>query len=193
MNNTKHLQDVTIGSCFQKTSFRVLTIHYSLINALNCASKGILVPLTGLDGLCPSFASALRTPDYVRLRRGGSSPAFSYNTKKENPHKSVDSLFGAADRTWTGTVLPPRDFKSLASAYSATAANSLFGGATQIWTGGGGFAGPCLTTWLWRHFFIEKIHNKKNGAGNEIRTRDICLGKATLYHWATPARHNVLF
>ena len=29
-----------------------------------------LVRVTGLDGLCPSFASALRTPDYVRLRRG---------------------------------------------------------------------------------------------------------------------------
>ena len=26
------------------------------------------------------------------------------------------------------------------------------------------------------------IRNKKNGAGNEIRTRDIRLGKATLYH-----------
>ena len=29
---------------------------------------------------------------------------------------------GAADRTWTGTVVKPRDFKSLASAYSTTAA-----------------------------------------------------------------------
>ena len=28
----------------------------------------------------------------------------------------------------------------------------------------------------------EKSPYKKNGAGNEIRTRDICLGKATLYH-----------
>ena len=26
-----------------------------------------------------------------------------------------------------------------------------------------------------------------DGAGNEIRTRDIRLGKATLYHWAIPA------
>ena len=29
----------------------------------------LLVRVTGLDGLCPSFASTLRTPDYVRLRR----------------------------------------------------------------------------------------------------------------------------
>ena len=28
----------------------------------------------------------------------------------------------------------------------------------------------------------DKPHKIKNGAGNEIRTRDICLGKATLYH-----------
>ncbi len=35
---------------------------------------------TGLDGLCPSFA--LRTPDFVRLRRGGSSPyLFVFDTK----------------------------------------------------------------------------------------------------------------
>ena len=30
--------------------------------------------------------------------------------------------FGAGDRGRTGTVFPPRDFKSLASAYSATPA-----------------------------------------------------------------------
>ena len=32
-------------------------------------------------------------------------------------------IFTAGGRTWTGTVLPPRDFKSLASAYSATPAD----------------------------------------------------------------------
>ena len=37
----------------------------------------------------------------------------------------MNTRIGAANRTWTGTVLPPRDFKSLASAYSATAANEL--------------------------------------------------------------------
>jgi hypothetical protein len=36
-----------------------------------------------------------------------------------------------------------------------------------------GFAGRCLTTWLCR---------QKNGAGNEIRTRDFNLGKVALYH-----------
>ena len=34
-------------------------------------------------------------------------------------------MLGAADRNRTGTVLPPRDFKSLASACSATAANFI--------------------------------------------------------------------
>ena len=41
-----------------------------------------------------------------------------------------------------------------------------------------GFAGRCLTTWLCR----PKIVLKKNGAGNEIRTRDFDLGKVALYH-----------
>ncbi len=35
------------------------------------------------------------------------------------------------------------------------------------------FAGPGLTTWL-RH--------QKDEAGNEIRTRDLHLGKVELYH-----------
>jgi hypothetical protein len=35
------------------------------------------------------------------------------------------------------------------------------------------FADRCLTTWLCR---------QKNGAGNEIRTRDFNLGKVALYH-----------
>ena len=52
---------------------------------------------------------------------------------------------------------------------------AFYGGATQIRTGGKGFADPGLTTWRWRLII-------KNGAGNEIRTRDIRLGKATLYH-----------
>ena len=72
---------------------------------------------------------------------------------KNNTNLGLSSWFvlfwsGAGDRTRTGTVFPPRDFKSLASASFATSAK--FGGATQIRTGGKGFADPCLTTWLWR-------------------------------------------
>ena len=41
-----------------------------------------LVAEMGFDGLCPSFAT--RTPDYVRLRLGGSNPTnLSLYTKKE--------------------------------------------------------------------------------------------------------------
>ena len=55
---------------------------------------------------------------------------FEINSKKtNNPNPpptgkiwSGLSGFGAADRARTGTVLPPTDFKSVASAYSATAA-----------------------------------------------------------------------
>ena len=44
-----------------------------------------------------------------------------YNTKKSVVKRRC-SFFGAADRTRTDTAVTPRDFKSLASAYSATAA-----------------------------------------------------------------------
>ena len=44
----------------------------------------ILVETTGLDGLCPSFAT--RTPDYVRLRRGRFEPLFyCFNNKRKKP------------------------------------------------------------------------------------------------------------
>ena len=46
------------------------------------------------------------------------------------------------------------------------------GGATRNRTGDKGFADPCLTAWPWRH----------SGAVDEIRTRDIHLGKVALYH-----------
>ena len=51
----------------------------------------------------------------------------SCNYQKQNIIEKDDCLGnrlfrGAGDRTWTDTMLPPRDFKSLASAYSATPA-----------------------------------------------------------------------
>ena len=48
----------------------------------------------------------------------------------------------------------PTDFKSVASAGSATLPN---GGGTQIRTGDKGFADPCLTTWLCR---LKKMERK---------------------------------
>ena len=46
----------------------------------------------------------------------------------------------------------------------------------------------------WQHYNLVLPCSKKTpywvfyfGAEDEIRTRDIRLGKATLYHWATPA------
>ena len=110
-------------------------------------------------------------------------------------------LFGAAGRTRTGTELPPRDFKSLVSAISPQRRIRtkqrrrevdpcvfcrpygivILEAPPGIGPGNEGFAGLCLTAWLWCRI----------GAEDEIRTRDICLGKATLYHWATPARLQV--
>ena len=43
-------------------------------------------------------------------------------------------LYGAGDRSRTGTAVTPRDFKSLASTYSATSAFKI-GGTTRIRTG----------------------------------------------------------
>ena len=65
--------------------------------------------------------------------------------------------------------------------------------------GNKGFADLGLTTWQWhrtymsRHkaTFLQKALKKSAswfyGAEDEIRTRDVHLGKVTLYHWATPA------
>ena len=75
-------------------------------------------------------------------------------------------LYGAGGRTWTGTKLPSRDFKSLASAYSATSA--YIGGTTRNRTVDEGFADPSLTAWLWCHNsfplcwipFLKKMERK---------------------------------
>ena len=63
--------------------------------------------------------------------------------------------------------------------------------------GNKGFADLCLTTWLWRRIILYSLFGKKChrriillwqiGAEDEIRTRDVHLGKVTLYHRATPA------
>ncbi len=62
-----------------------------------------LVPKAGLD--VPTFLGG----DFIR---------FTHKNKKV----SISTYFGAESRTWTGTILLPRDFKSLASAYSAISA-----------------------------------------------------------------------
>ena len=51
--------------------------------------------MTGVDGLCPSFAS--RTPDCVRLRRVGFDPYCFISIKKE-PTQKCRLSFGAGDR-----------------------------------------------------------------------------------------------
>ncbi len=55
---------------------------------------------------------------------------------------------GAQDRTRTGTEFPPKDFKSFASAIPPLGQFD-FGGTTRNRTGDKGFAGLCLTAWLW--------------------------------------------
>ncbi len=69
-------------------------------------------------------------------------------------------------------VFPPKDFKSFASAIPPL--GLIFGGTTQIRTGGEGFAGPCLTTWLWCHVFL------KSGGSYRTRTYDPLLVRQML-------------
>ena len=59
----------------------------------------------------------------------------------------------------------------------------------------GGFADPCLTTWLrrldardqdegpstWKGPLFDSVHSEAIGAGNGARTRDLNLGKVALY------------
>ena len=98
-------------------------------------------------------------------------PHFLPKNKKRStamPDFSVHSVLqsGAGGRTWTGTKLPSRDFKSLASAYSATSA--YIGGTTRNRTVDEGFADPSLTAWLWCHNsfplcwipFLKKMERK---------------------------------
>ena len=89
-------------------------------------------------------------------------------------------LSGADDRTRTGTELPPRDFKSLASAISPHRLMKK---------------GSCAArTFIWRHHpdlnwglsFCRALPYHLAmvpylGAGDGTRTRGLRLGKATLY------------
>jgi hypothetical protein len=48
-----------------------------------------------------------------------------------------------------------------------------------------GFADLSLTTWARRHHKRSKLRarqTKRNGAGDEIRTRDLNFGKVAFYH-----------
>ncbi len=56
----------------------------------------------GFDGLCPS--SATRTPDYVRLRRGGLNPLLPFPNKKRTTHPKVYHSFWRRARDSMGSA-----------------------------------------------------------------------------------------
>ena len=60
----------------------------------------------------------------------------------------------------------------------------ISGGDERIRTADGGFADPCLATWLRRP--KTKLQNNwsggPDGAEDEARTRDLLLGKEAFYH-----------
>ena len=94
----------------------------------------------------------------------------------------------------------PRDFKSLASASSATAADSInkIGGDTQNRTGDKGFADLCLTAWLcrlnwsgkrdsnsrpppWQGGALPLSYFRRYGASAQNRTVDTRIFSPLLY------------
>lgn len=77
--------------------------------------------------------------------------------------------------TRTHTSLRRTDFKSVASAIPPPRHEILGEAATGFEPVNRGFADPRLATWLRRP-------KKNNGAEDEIRTRDILLGKEAFYH-----------
>ena len=88
---------------------------------LRLVAAPFVVPLTGI------YPRAKKPAAGSFFTHCGAPPCSipSVIAKKENIHQPAAggcSLCGAADGNRTRTVLPPRDFKSLASACSATAA-----------------------------------------------------------------------
>ena len=93
----------------------------------------------------------------------------------------------------------PRDFKSLASASSATAADKTkYGGDTRNRTGDKGFADLCLTAWLcrlnwsgkrgsnsrpppWQGGALPLSYSRINGASAQNRTVDTGIFSPLLY------------
>ena len=103
---------------------------------------------------------------------------------------------GARGRTRTGTGLLPRDFKSLASANFATRASDTSSQTkVEIWRPGSDsnrrrrLCRPLHNPSATRPRFGDKSDFgflrlclfEENGAGNEVRTRDLNLGKVALY------------
>src|SRR5690606_28409556 len=96
---------------------------------------------------------------------------------------------GARGRGRTGTPFRTRDFKSLASTNFATRAGYWeCGGAGRNRTGVYGVAVRCITTLpprlktcLMKQKTSVVPRFGESGAGNEVRTRDLNLGKVALY------------
>ena len=87
----------------------------------------------------------------VRFRQELSPLGLLKSCELKNNNQFWLLFFGAEDRTWTGTMLPPQDFKSCASAYSATSAYKLEA-PSRFELEHKGFADLGLTAWLRCHY-----------------------------------------
>ncbi len=79
-----------------------------------------MVPVVGLDGLCPSFA--MRTPIMFAFGEGGFESLVLY--KKITDSQEAICYFGAGGGTRTHTMSPSTDFESASSANSNTPAKT---------------------------------------------------------------------
>ena len=105
---------------FPRLSILTRTVLDWFVSAL--IIRYIILPLTGIDLIKVSLGPALasNTPPACCIK---SVRSRSYLTINNPQPRWGCGLFGAADRDRTGTLFRARDFKSLVSACSTTAAN----------------------------------------------------------------------
>ena len=109
-------------------------------------------------------------------------------SKKKASFLLVTRRNGAEDRNRTGTDITIRGILSPVRLPVPPPRHIKLEATPRFELGNKGFADLCLTTWLWRRIQITKdayfcvFCLVVNGAEDEIRTRDVHLGKVTLYH-----------
>ena len=85
-------------------------------------------PTPSTAAVAPEFLTQKRSPAKPppkKIKKGAHLQGKAPQTADRIRLQNEDGFCGAGDRARTGTVLPPRDFKSLASANSATPAYLL--------------------------------------------------------------------
>ena len=123
------------------------------------SEEKLMFPMVGLRGLEPP------------------TPAMSTRYSNQLSYKPIWCRWPELNRYG---LLSPRDFKSRASASSATSAWIVWRRHSDL-----NWGIEVLQTSALPLGYAARGND--GGAGDEIRTRDFHLGEVTLYHWVTPA------